>query len=290
MVSFVVIYHPRRAENLHQMLRFLNRRDSHLVKKSELILSCQTSCDEHFDSDFAETKRINLRQDTYCKPKMTNAGVAEASGDVLVLLDADRILPYGYFTRMISQLKPNEIITTQHLYTLSQPYEDEEIDSGQVTKEPDFRSLTNQGRYKNMFSGNTIMWKEDYDRIGGYDEHYLGYGFSDSDMTRNALVNGLKMAFKHDEELHLYHDKLFDWEKGHIHKDEYRIISAINSVYYCNKWNMEADRGINDLWSEVSGLMNRYKSEHVAQFNRLMGEYYATRTGEPIETEKPRML
>lgn len=286
MVSFIVIYHPRRLNNLQQMLRFLSRRDLQLVKQSELVLVCQTMCDVHIDSSFKEVKRVDLNLDTYCKPKMTNEGVKRAVGDVLVLLDADRILPYGYFTRIIAQLKPLEVVTTQNLFTLSKFYDDSDIDSGNVNKKPDFRSLTNQGRYKNMFSGNTIMWKSDYDKIGGYDENYLGYGFADSDMTRNALVNGLKMVFKQEEELHLYHDKLFDWNNGHIHKDEYRIISAMNALYYCNKWKIEADKGINDLWEEVSSLMNRYRPEHVSRFNDLVAEYYNLQTGAEIPQSK----
>jgi len=290
MVSFVVIYHPRRLDNLNQMLRFMSRRESSLLQNSELVLVCQNHCTEEFESGFSEVKHINLECDTYCKPKMTNAGVAVSQGDVLVLLDSDRILPYGYYTRLIPQMKEKQVITTQNLYTFDQPYEDDEIESGKVRKKPDFRSLTNQGRYKNMFSGNTIMWRSDYDAIGGYDENYVGYGFSDTDMTRNALLNDLKMVFKQEDEYHLFHDQIYDWESGHIHKDEYRIISAINSVYYCNKWKIEADKGVNELWEEVSSLINRYHRVHVDKFNRLLGDYYIAHTGSLPNESKRRMV
>ena len=260
-------------ENLKQTLRFLERRELQLVKQSELILVCQNECQLSFDTLFDKTKNVNVQSDTYCKPKMTNAGVEQATEEILILLDSDRILPYGYFTRIINSLGEKEVVTTKSLYSLDKPYTDDQIDSGNVTKTPDFKSVTNQGRFKNMFSGNTVLWKQDYLDAGGYDETFVGYGFADSDMTRTALVNGLKFVFRQEEELHLYHDKVYDWENGHIHKDEYRIISAINAIHYCNKWKIEADQGIQDLWNEVENSMPKYRRTHSDQFKKLMNEY-----------------
>lgn len=269
MISFIIIFHPKRLDNLKQTLHFLKQRENSDI---EVILCCQTYI-KYFDSPFNNTKFINLESNTYLKPKMTNIGVKAAQNDIIVLLDSDRVLPTNYFTNTCSQLNPNEIITTKNLYYVLNKYNNAQIESGLIKKISDFRSEKNESMKKNLFSGNTIMWKSDYLRIGGYDENFAGYGFADNDMTKNALENGLTPIFLEENELHLYHDDLFDFNNQLLSRAEYKIICAINGLKYFNKWQLKFDLAMEEFINIVNINLSRYKTSHVNEFIRQLSIY-----------------
>jgi hypothetical protein len=237
MISFVIYYHSSRLDNLNQTLRFLRKREN---LDAELILVCQDQYELQEDTGF-KTYQYNMNMSFYHKAKMCNFGVGKASYDVVALIDSDRILPEGYFSRCLTDIKPRDFISTEALYRLKKEYSDEEIENDEnLEKYQDFRSLDNTLFRKNLFAGNTVMFKEDYFKTGGMDESYAGYGFTDTDMTQNILSKGYKAKYLKEKELHLCHSHNIIWDNQKFY--DFKIISFTNAIKYCLKW-----KKINDV-------------------------------------------
>lgn len=247
MISFVIYYHSSRIENLKQTLRFLEKREPQLILCSEIILVCQ---DESpiITSKF-NIKQLNLKTDTYKKPFMCNIGVENSKNEIIVLLDSDRILPKEYFTNNTKIVTRGMTITTELLFSLRDDYSDDQIESGNVCKIPDFRSKTNEMRHKNMFSGNTIFMKQDYLSCGGMDESFVGYGYADNDMTESMKNYGCKEVFLSEEELHLNHPKSVCWHGKQLSSKSFA--SFANAKKYLQKWKKEPPPSFYDMLDEI---------------------------------------
>lgn len=229
-VSFVIYFCAERIENLLQTLRFLRKREPNLVRISEIVLVCQdkTNC---IDTGFKRTIHLNLDLDFYWKPHMNNCGVRLCSNDLIVLLDSDRILPQGYFTRYSNSLFPGEFLTTTTMYKAQNILSDKEIEDDHYFFDYDDKSEQNDMHMKNAFSGNTILYRQDYWDAGGMDENYKGYGYCDNDFTRLMLSKNKKPVYVNDAELHLFH--------GRPNPDKYRDQNIKNGLFYCKKWGLE---------------------------------------------------
>lgn len=265
-LSFVIIYCPERLSNLIQMLRLLARRNSGLLDE-QVVLVSDTS-HPPIDHPFRNCRYVDLHLDTYWKPRMTNEGVKQATNDVIALLDCDRVLPVNYFADHLASISRGTILTTKYLFNLNRPCSDEEIESTSTT--PDHRSLDNTCRRKNLFAGNTLMFREDYWSMGGYDERYVGYGYADTDMTRTAMTSGYNIEYTEESEYHLHHDNYYRWRGVVVDKQVHWAIAAINALNYCLKWRLPFDDG-------VRALLDQVERSEVSQPTELMAEYYRLR-------------
>jgi hypothetical protein len=233
MISFIIYFHSSRIKHLQQTIRFLEKREP--TQEFELILVCQDSISP-FLTNFKSTKLFNLDVKDYCKPKMCNFGVNQAENDKIVILDSDRILPSYYFTHNANKLNNKEVITTHKLYSLVKEYNDDEIENNHIELISDFRSKDNIFFQKNAFSGNTMMYRKDYIPM---DEQFVGYGFADNDATKTALLNGLKITYTDDVELHLFHPREIYLNDKKL--DYYKTMDVCrnNGVRYANKWGLK---------------------------------------------------
>jgi glycosyltransferase involved in cell wall biosynthesis len=264
-VSFVIYFHSSRLDNLCQSIRFLENREPDLLG-SELFLLCHDNC-EKIDTKFAVNSVYNFGDLTYNKAKFCNYGVQNASGSVIVLLDSDRILPHGYFHKCVNGLRPKQFITTKYLYDLAKPYSDYEIESNHIDKVQDYRSIANVGRSKNLFSGNTVFYKNDYLATDGMDETFSGYGFTDNYQTHNIISKGYEQVYLDDDELHLYHHKNVYWKGQKV--DNFKIMTAINAVKYFKKCKLPIDRESSILLHEVRNSLHLFPQDLVDIFREL---------------------
>lgn len=264
-ISFVIYFHSSRIDNLLQTIRFLENREPELLC-GELILVCHDSCNS-VKAKFDSVKQFNLQHKIYHKSYFCNYGVNMASSDIIILLDSDRVLPENYFTKCVNYVDNGMFITTKSLYNLVQQYTDEEIQSDKIQKVDDFRSVTNLGRHKNLFSGNTVFFKSDYINAGGMDESLEGYGFVDNDMTRNVANRGYKTIYCDKDELHLYHTK--EIYVGDKCVNKFKIMTAINALKYFKKWNLPVDGESNILIHEVRKSLHLFDSYLVDKFVAL---------------------
>lgn len=234
--TFIIYFCSSRVDNLLQTLRYLQRRES-ILSRCDVLLLCQDEVDS-VDTP-VKHQLLNLNLSEFNKAVMANTGVQAARSDKIVLLDGDRILPANYFTKTITRIPKKVVATTRHLYKLANAATDEQINAGVVSKIPDFRhtSKANFGYYiqtKGMFSGNTVMCRQDYLDTGGMDESFVGYGYSDTDFMFTCEQKKYKFFVGDEEELHLWHTN------GYARAD-FVALNNRNALKFCKKWNVIPD-------------------------------------------------
>lgn len=236
--TLVIPFCENRTSNLLQTLRFFYKRNKNLAAQSELILVCQNAFDKKdINFDFKTIKIFELRISNYCRAKMCNIGVQASNNDIVILLDSDRILPENYFENVCSKIRKKQCISTFNLWQIEKEVDDSEIDSEHFPCHADYKSVRNEMHRKGMFSGNTVVFKEDYINAGMMDEGYIGYGYQDVDFERKMIISGSEMIFGSEKELHLCHSKDSEASKK----------TVLNGIKYCQKWNLRPDKSLIDV-------------------------------------------
>lgn len=249
ITSFIIRYHTRRLDNLLQTLRFLNLWQNSVISNSEVLLLCQDQCGE-IKTNFKKTKNFNMNLSEMSMSKQLNFGVENSESDLIVLLDSDRILPYGYFKNIINHIQPREMISTLKMYKIPHMASDDDIINGEYGRIEEFRSINNKSLTRNIFSGNVLFWKKDFLECGGADEGYLGYGWEDHDLTESMLKTGVKPIFeKQSIELHLYHEL-----KTYGSEDQKKLFIN-NGIRYCRKWKKPFPKEIIQDMSKYSRVL-----------------------------------
>jgi hypothetical protein len=241
--SFVIPFHPNRFENLLQTLRFLIENHKEIVSESQIVTVCQSSVE--FDQGekkeqflgltnlFCEKKHFDMEEEEMILAKMINRGVANCVSDRVIVLESDRILPSNYFTNLVDKIKPKTSITCRHMKKLKNEVNDEKIKNNQFEYNDEFRSEENHIGSRNMWSGNTAFWKNDFFEADMMDEGYVGYGWADSDMTNKMKEIGVKSIFQDEIELHLWHPPQT------YGKTNQKRLFLKNGLRFCKKWGVE---------------------------------------------------
>lgn len=210
-----------------------------LFKREECISEVILICNDETAEKFEGCRLYNMNLRNYEKPKMCNFGVSKASGEIVALLDSDRVLPEGYFSKVGRMIEPGLMFSCERLLNLSSPRSDDEIESGDYEYSEEWKSREWEVRRKNLFSGNTTFLRRDYISAGGMDERFVGYGFADNDMTYNVMNRGVETVWIEDPELHLYHEKETMEENKILGFEEYRRTSQRNLNRFLRKWGLK---------------------------------------------------
>lgn len=232
MLSFVLYFHSSRIDNLRQTLRFLFSRER--IRKEVVLI-----CNDETDEEFKGCRLINMGLRDYMKPVMCNLGVREAKGEVVALLDSDRILPEGYFAAALKALGRGDFLSCRRMLNLDAPYRDSDIFSDNFDYQEEFRSEGWELWQKNLFSGNTLFHRSDYLEAGGMDESFVGYGFADNDMTRNVLAKGFRARWYESTEIHLHHAREAMESGEVVGVERRREIMHGNMCRFLRKWRMK---------------------------------------------------
>lgn len=229
MISFVIYFHSSRTENLRQMLRFLDSREK---CDREVVLVCNDICREKFPG----CRLFNMGLSDYKKPLMCNFGVQKSKSDVVALLDSDRIMPHGYFSKQARSIKPREFSSCVRMLRLKRPHSDYEIESNELDCFEETRSKEWDEWSKNLFSGNTVFHKKDYLDSGGMDESFQGYGFADNDMSRNVITKEYDIKWTEDTEIHLFHRAQVMELGKTVESEQFMKRSRSNLCLFLKKW------------------------------------------------------
>jgi len=232
MISFVFYLHSSRSENLAQTLRILETRER--VEKEVILV-----CNDKLTCTPKGCRVLNMELPEYRKALMCNVGVAEAKGEIVALMDSDRVMSAGYFSSAAREVARGQFMSCRRILNLSRPHSDEEIERGDLEFEEEWRAEGCELWRRNLFSGNTVFHREDYLRSGGMDESFVGYGFADTDMTMNVISKGFLPVWSEGPEVHLYHAKDVSWG-GSMHGKETRTkMAESNMCKFLKKWRMK---------------------------------------------------
>ncbi len=230
MVSYLFYLSDRRQSVFAQQLRFLAKRED--LSDSEAVVIWHGSLGQADLSSFKSNTIDCFKSEKYNKNIMVNRAVGLAKGEVLVIIDADRIMPEGYFKKTIKELTPGTATAPDKMIKLLSPVSDAQINNRQFTFRRDDRTRELTPFRKHLFSGNTVLFKEDYLATGGMDESYWGYGFNDLDFSKVWERKGFKIDWSPEEEIHLYHDRL-----DQADEDEFHTQNTLNAYKFFKKWN-----------------------------------------------------
>lgn len=240
--SFVIGYHTARIDNLLQTLRFLVTDHPEVVSESQLVTVCQNTMKtqpqhilDEFHSlleKFSQSDHFDMELKEMMLPLVTNHGVDSTKSDKVIILESDRLLPPGYFASVIEEIEPKITITCKNMKKLLKPATDDEIRNDTFEYRDENRTEANQIGVRNMWSGNTAIWKPDFYEAGKMDEAYVGYGWADSDMTNRMEEIGVKSVFRSEIELHLWHPAA-----TYGQADQKKLFIK-NGIYFCKKWDV----------------------------------------------------
>ena len=230
-ISFVICCCKERLDNLRQMLQLLAQRED--LQQHEVCIVCQNEIPQTVEGHTP----FNLKLPSYNKGVMCNFGVRQARNEIVALLDCDRILPAGYFQRVAAELQPGDFVSTYKMYRVPVGYTNEELQRVNPQKlRKDFKHKNNKLFGKNLFSGHTVFFKQEYLELGGMDEAYNGYGFVDNDMT-NIVMPHKRIVWREDVELHLFHEPYVNFQDAYCRK-ALKLFTCYNALRYHRKWQI----------------------------------------------------
>jgi GT2 family glycosyltransferase len=163
-----------------------------------------------------------------------NMGITATKTNNIVFIDVDCLVSPTLFANLLIALQADNIIAAYPLYLPIVPetgnYTElkhkavphpsrEQIPVGQPVEHLQFWSL--------IFA----IQKQTFEKIGGFDESFIGYGAEDTDFAMMFHKAGIKQVFVRDYVLHQYHDK---------HDPPLNYFDSIieNATRYQQKWGV----------------------------------------------------
>jgi GT2 family glycosyltransferase len=186
-----------------------------------------------------ENVRIVLNDTNRGFAAANNQGLAIASGDVLILLNNDTVVPRGWLSGLLSHLEDAEI-------GLLGPVTNAVGNEAKVS--PDYADITGLQPYadnrRNALSGRHFdirmlamfclaMRRDVFERLGPLDENYGVGMFEDDDYSMRAKAAGYRVVCAEDVYIHHFGQAAF---KKLIESGEYEALWQRNQAYFESKW------------------------------------------------------
>ena len=229
--SIVTIVKGRRK----QLANLLNSIRSSTILPYDIQIVCMDDVDGITIPDDLNVS-IHLTTEIHGLPLAAarNMGIAATKTGNIIFIDVDCIVSPTLFANMLVGLQTGNIIAAYPLYLSLVPetgkYGDlkhkavthparERIPAGQPVQHLQFWSL--------IFA----IQKQTFEKIGGFDESFTGYGAEDTDFAMMFHKAGIEQIFVRDYVLHQYHNK-HDPPLNHFDS----IIE--NAMRYRKKWDV----------------------------------------------------
>ncbi|WP_018982483.1 glycosyltransferase family 2 protein [Salinimonas chungwhensis] len=195
-------------------------------------------------------------------PRARNKGLASALSSHIVYLDVDCICGADTLARMVAALQPGRVVTTQiaHLQALAEHTDYERL-AAQTVDQLDYPGVPLETDISMSAFHTTAfaLHAEDFNRTGGFDESYSGFGVGDVDFAARCETSGIHLYILPDKILRQFHPRV---EPPINHLSDIVHNAAIFKrkwgTYPVKNWlNQFADEGlINDDFNE-NGLKVR---------------------------------
>lgn len=135
------------------------------------------------------TRVIRVETDTehWSESRALNIGIRHAETEYVMTTNADLIYEPGFVAAVVAQLRKNDqSLVLADRYDLNK--------AGDVI-----------GKAPGCHKGTCIATRRDwFEKVHGFDERYVGWGFCDIDLVERAATDGLEIV-KMDDEMKVYH-------------------------------------------------------------------------------------
>jgi glycosyltransferase involved in cell wall biosynthesis len=264
-----------RSASLRKALLSLNNQS---IKPDELILSDDGSEEDIVSAISGIVRKFNFPV-KYVKQtnkgfrlaKARNNGVRNAEGNLIIFLDQDLIHTKGLIKTFITNWKEKRFITGMPVWlgeeqTLKITEQkiidndflhliDENLIDGivkQFKKDRTYYYLhklkfTNQPRLR---GGICAINREDFEKINGYDEKFIGWGAEDDDLGKRLYKIGAEgfNPFLDEYAIHLFHPKAIILDKGVKEQANYQYYQK--KKHEIQKGNYRAEFGLDNPYDE----------------------------------------
>ena len=159
--------------------------------------------------------------------KCRNEGVWCSEAAYLLFTDGDCLLPSDHVAKHLKARRPGVAIAGESIRLpreASEQINEATVCSGRFTKlaPRDERWRRWKRAVRGLFYGalnipmrprltgnNIALWRSDFDRVNGFDENYVGWGFEDTDLQRRLIRAGVrvKTILHRTCAYHLWHER-----------------------------------------------------------------------------------
>jgi len=163
-----------------------------------------------------------------------NMGITATKTANVIFIDVDCIVSPTLFASMLMGLQPENIITAYPLYLPVVPTTGNYVDLKNKAVSHPARAHLPVGQpvqHLQFWSLIFAIQKQTFEKIGGFDESFIGYGAEDTDFAMMFHEAGIQQIFVGDYVLHQYHDK---------HDPPLNYFDSIieNAKRYQDKWGV----------------------------------------------------
>jgi glycosyltransferase involved in cell wall biosynthesis len=174
-------------------------------------------------------------------------GIELATNDIVGILHADMILGPNYIKNLTKHLKPQTVVCATRIEPPLHPEGKEKIirDFGMDFDTLDVDSFEEFVRDLQAVEGETtkgmfapwILYKEDFQAIGGHDPLFAPFPYEDSDIFQRWIMAGYELVQSRDAFVYHLTCRGHRWNEQ-IGQDDnyYKIVSARAARNYLRKW------------------------------------------------------
>ncbi|WP_186461871.1 glycosyltransferase family 2 protein [Mucilaginibacter pallidiroseus] len=186
------------------------------IKASTLLpVDVQVICMDNTDGIIKPDSldvNLHLFNDTHNLPLAAarNAGIAATKTDKVIFIDVDCLVSPTLFENMLAHLTAEAIITAYPLYLSNVPENGDFTALKQLAVPHPSRQTIPAGQPVNHLQFWSLIFavkKPTFQKIGCFDETFIGYGAEDTDFAMTFNKANIKLIFVNDCVLHQYHDK-----------------------------------------------------------------------------------
>ena len=139
-----------------------------------------------------------------------NLGITATKTDNVIFIDADCIVSPTLFASMLMVLQAENIIAAYPLYLPVVPTKGQFDELKHEAVNHPGREFIPEGQpvdHLQFWSLIFAIQKQTFEKIGGFDESFTGYGAEDTDFAMLFNKAGFNLIFVRDYVLHQYHNK-----------------------------------------------------------------------------------
>ncbi|WP_279351323.1 galactosyltransferase-related protein [Erythrobacter litoralis] len=184
-------------------------------------------------------RQVMLKGDQICLAKARNAAAAAALSETLVFLDVDCIPSPDFVADYAAAMSEEGGVFMGEVGYLPSGATDRGIDFAEFERQavlhseragPPQSALGPCRDYRCFWSLNFALSRTTFERVGGFDERYVGYGGEDTDFGRKLAEAGIPIWWARGAKAyHQYHP--------HHMPPVHHLDSVMrNSSLFCDKW------------------------------------------------------